>query len=266
MTNLLRVTCVTLMIAGTWPLIAAAQQATEATPPRGGQRGGRGTLAAMGSMPAPQGFSVVLVLGELQGTGAADNVPPAARKALTDMKDFLPYKGYRLLDTQWTLCCGHSAIITRLRGPEDQDYDLELEPNPTETSGKWYVRFSLRNPASGAARSEMSASRETALTQQHAELEAQLKSLQQRYNDNHPEVQKAKARLREIEVQQAQIRSESDRRRLAQTLPGKRTIIDTSFTMDIGETVVVGTSRLQGDKALIALLTAAASTKPTAAR
>jgi hypothetical protein len=41
-------------------------------------------------MPAPQGFSVVLVLGELQGTGAADNVPPAARKALTDMKDFLP--------------------------------------------------------------------------------------------------------------------------------------------------------------------------------
>ena len=100
----------------------------------------------------------------------------------------------------------------------------------------------------------MSASRETALAQQHAELEAQLKSLQQRYNDNHPEVQKAKARLREIEVQQAQIRSESDRRRQAQASPGKRTIIDTSFTMDIGETVVVGTSRLQGDKALIALL------------
>jgi hypothetical protein len=33
--------------------------------------------------------------------------------------------------------------------------------------------------------------------------------------------------------------------------------------MDIGETVVVGTSRLQGDKALIALLTAVASTKAT---
>ena len=91
MTNLLRVTCVTLMIGGTCPLVAAAQQATEAvTPARGGQRGGKGTLAARASMPAPQGFSVVLVLGELQGTGAADNVPPAARKALTDMKDFLP--------------------------------------------------------------------------------------------------------------------------------------------------------------------------------
>ena len=42
-------------------------------------------------------------------------------------------------------------------------------------------------------------------------------------------------------------------------------MIDTSFTMDVGETVVVGTSRLAGgDKALIALLTAVprnASTK-----
>jgi hypothetical protein len=36
--------------------------------------------------------------------------------------------------------------------------------------------------------------------------------------------------------------------------PGR--LIDTSFTMDVGETVVVGTSRLQGDKALIVLLTA----------
>jgi hypothetical protein len=33
-------------------------------------------------------------------------------------------------------------------------------------------------------------------------------------------------------------------------------IIDTTFNMDVGETVVVGTSRLQGDKALIVLLTA----------
>lgn len=36
--------------------------------------------------------------------------------------------------------------------------------------------------------------------------------------------------------------------------PGR--VIDTSFTMDVGETVVVGTSRLEGDKALIVLLTA----------
>ena len=43
-----------------------------------------------------------------------------------------------------------------------------------------------------------------------------------------------------------------------------RPLIDTSFAMDVGETVVVGTSRLPGgDKALIALLTAVPSAKTT---
>jgi hypothetical protein len=37
----------------------------------------------------------------------------------------------------------------------------------------------------------------------------------------------------------------------------KSAIIDSTFSMDIGETVVIGTSSLKGDKALIALLTAA---------
>jgi hypothetical protein len=35
-----------------------------------------------------------------------------------------------------------------------------------------------------------------------------------------------------------------------------RAVIDTSFRMSLGETVVVGTSRLQGSKALVVLLTA----------
>src|SRR5882672_2056739 len=39
----------------------------------------------------PYGFSVVLVLGDMQGGTTAENVPAAARKALSDMKDFLPY-------------------------------------------------------------------------------------------------------------------------------------------------------------------------------
>ena len=52
------------------------------------------------------GFSVVLVVGDSQGAaGANDTVPEAARKALADMKDFLPYKRYQLLDAAWILCC-----------------------------------------------------------------------------------------------------------------------------------------------------------------
>jgi hypothetical protein len=295
MTNLFRGTWLTVVIGGLCPLIAVAQQSIPTpqiatpqsptpqtvpaqvatpqvplpqgetvTPARGGQRG-RLSQSERATMPAPQGFSVVLVLGEMQGTGAAENVPPAARKALADMKDFLPYKTYRLLDTQWTLCCGRSAIATRLRGDEQDYYDLELEPNRTETSGKWYVRFSLRNaPAGGslaAAQPATDDNRMAILTQQRAEVEAQIRNLKQRYNDNHPEVQKARAQLAEIERQQAQLRADTTRRR-AMVRPVNRTVIDTSFTMDIGETVVVGTSRLQGDKALIALLTAVASTKP----
>jgi hypothetical protein len=41
-------------------------------------------------------------------------------------------------------------------------------------------------------------------------------------------------------------------------LQGARAVIDTTFGMNLGETVVVGTSRLQGDTALIVLLTAVA--------
>lgn len=38
--------------------------------------------------------------------------------------------------------------------------------------------------------------------------------------------------------------------------PAERPIIDTSFSIDVGETIVVGTSKLGGDQALIVLFTA----------
>ena len=56
-----------------------------------------------------QGFSMVLVLGDMQAGPAAEGLSPAARKALADMKDFLPYKSYRLLDTVWILSGGISS-------------------------------------------------------------------------------------------------------------------------------------------------------------
>ena len=48
-----------------------------------------------------RGFNVVLLLGDLQGPGYPKPIPEAALRALSDMRDFLPYKGYNLLDTQW---------------------------------------------------------------------------------------------------------------------------------------------------------------------
>ena len=225
-------------------------------------------------MPRPQGFSVVLVLGEMQGTGTTENVPPAARKALVDMKDFLPYKSYRLLDSQWTLCCGQSTIATRLRGVDEQDYELELDPRGSETSGKWNMRFSLREalPSVGrggpASTNAAIADQAATLASQRAELEAKLKLLRERYNDNHPEVQQLKSQIAALDRQTSMVRDQETlkRYRMSNMAGRHRALIDTNFTMDIGETVVVGTSRLQGDKALIALLTAVASIKPASTR
>jgi hypothetical protein len=270
MTNFSSATCVAMAAAFLWPVSIVAQQGESVAAAKAGQRG-RLTAAERAKLPAPQGFSVVLVLGEMQGTGTAENVPPAARKALVDMKDFLPYKSYRLLDSQWTLCCGHSMIATRLRGPEEQDYDLELDPGASETSGKWNVRFTLREAISAAGRGGPASSSNTVtgdraatLTAQRGELEAKLKTLKERYNDTHPEVVQLKSQLDALGRQESMVRTEeaTKRYRMVGIAQRHRALIDTNFTMDIGETVVVGTSRLQGDKALIALLTAVASIKP----
>lgn len=274
MTNLSIARRVLVMTALLWPVSIAAQQETakSSTAPQEQQRG-RLTPAERANLPRPQGFSVVLVLGEMQGTGAAENVPPAARKALVDMKDFLPYKSYRLLDSQWTLCCGQSTIATRLRGVDDQDYELELDPRGSEISGKWNVRFSLREAVLAVGRGGVPSTnaatvdRAAHLAAQRAELETKLKSLKERYNDNHPEVQQVKQQIDTLARQASMVRAEDNLKRYRMTtMAGRhRALIETNFTMDIGETVVVGTSRLQGDKALIALLTAVASIKPATA-
>ena len=113
-----------------------------------------------------QGFSVVLLVGDMQGGESLDGVPAAARKALADTKDFLPYKNYRLLDSQWTLCCsGSTSAITRLRGVDEQEYELELRASPAPAvfdatrppaidPSALSIRFFLREPAGTAAPSK----------------------------------------------------------------------------------------------------------------
>lgn len=243
-------------------LAAAAFAASASVSAQQGQGGSARTLyrgIRPDEGPRPQAFSVVLVLGEMQGTGGSDTVPPAARKALTDVKDFLPYKSYRLLDAQWTLCCGQS-MVTRLRGPEDQDYGLELNPR-SAGSGKWSVHFSLWEPRSAdRADSTVPSSAAAASTIERTILERRLADLRKTNGENHPDVVRLRAQLEELGRTSAARREESMRRTMAVMMP-RRAVIDTSFMMEIGETVVVGTSRLKGDKALIALLTAVAPAK-----
>jgi len=214
---------------------------------------GRTHADADSDKSAPQAFSVVLVVGDNQASVIQDNVPAAARKALADMKDFLPYKGYRLLDTQWTLCCGNSPITSRLRGPEEQEYDLQLSASPVG-QGRVNVRFFL-NEAAGT--SEDSAEARARI----ADIEKQIAALRRQSNsgaggEKAPDQQQRTAQIAALQREAEELRR-AEFKYMPRIAGGRRgAIIDASFRMDVGETVVVGTSRTKGDKALIALLTA----------
>ena len=213
---------------------------------------------------ATYGFSVVLVLGDMQGGATADNVPAAARKALADMKDFLPYKSYRLLDSAWIL--GSDNVSTRLRGADDQEYTLNLSGGASSQDPKTlHLSFQLRDAESGkrntaddesAIQKAQAAGLDQMREMERESLQQKLRDLQAEKGNNHPDVVKAKAQLERLNHQLAELYGQ----RRAKT--GTCCIISTAFTMEIGETVVVGTSRLRGgDKALIALLTAVARSK-----
>ncbi|HVL66852.1 MAG TPA: hypothetical protein VM364_06270 [Vicinamibacterales bacterium] len=163
-----------------------------------------------------RGFNIVLLVGDMQGTSAAvDDLPQGARRALNDMKEFLPYKNYRVVDSQWTSCCTDSPTIHlsgRLQGltgdPSGSDTNLVQRPYmfSAYVSGRndrLQVNFSLHEESSVL-------------------------------------VSKGAGTV--------------------DTTGRGRSVINSSFAMEIGETVVVGTSRLGGGKALIALITAARKT------
>ena len=228
-----------------------------------------------------RGFNIVLLLGDMQGGDAQDNIPVAARKALADMKDFLPYKNYRLLDTQWIIG-GSAPALTRLRGMDDQEYELELRaspaPGPTALSPTGIaVRFLLRDPGDGPAASDRPVlPKETSKAADPTTLEIsrEVFQLERERDDLQIQVTKKRSQVEvgtadPIEVKRMDTQLSAVTRRIADlkqmaasTSAAKmsgRTVIDTSFRMDDGETVVVGTSKVKGGgKALIALLTATA--------
>jgi hypothetical protein len=197
---------------------------------------------AVADAQSQRGFSVVLLLGETQGASAGESLPPAPalRKALSDVKDFLPYKSYRVLDTQWL-----RSGSTRMKGPDDQEYDVDLVadnmplvPGFNEKTGMLQVFFKLREV--GAAENS---GEEFGRSIQAAELEKQRESLQAKMPAAQGAmVQEMKARIAQVEKQIRLLRA--------------RKLIDSKFQMEVGETVVVGTSKIGGgDKGLVVLLT-----------
>lgn len=265
------------------PATPPAQMPVQPTPmPQSGQQparpmpyAGRDTL-----MNSLQGFNIVLLVGESQSSGPSiEDVPPAARKALADMKEFLPFKTYRVLDSQWTLCCsnpGGSFISGRLQGvtAAHSGNEMRLVPRPysfrlgVRADARLYVTFTLtgdaisgrvEQPTINSARLTQLENQLTDLRKEEQALDARISSARAKdLGSSHPDVQnlvaqKDRIRLRIVETMN-QVAGEITHPEVDRS---SRALVDNSFTMDVGETVVVGTSRLGGDKALIAIVTAA---------
>jgi hypothetical protein len=134
-----------------------------------------------------RGFTVTLALGDTQIGRSSGAFTPEAVKALADLKDFLPYKSYSLLDT--ISIFGLDGPHQFLRGQNGQKHEFYM-------GATW----------------------------------------------GSPSTVKVGLRLWDVEP--------SDRK------SASRILIDTTFNLSIGETVVVGTSRIDGNLGLVLLVTA----------
>ncbi len=158
-------------------------------------------LAREDAAPRTQVFQLHLLEGSTAGAVAApSDLPLGASKALEDLRGFLPYKSYRLLDTAWLPTTG--GVQARLVGDGGASYAVDL-------------RF-------------------------------------KRVGDR---------KEKRLFVEFFRMREEGTLPALARP---PRQLIETSFGLEIGETIVVGTSRVDGasDKALVVLLTAVAEAAP----
>ena len=174
-------------------LIAAAVGAqTPAPAPEAPRRDGP-------SVGETQLFQIVLLRGSRKGADDTEGLPKSAEKALNDLRDFLPFKHYQLLDTAIVrMSYGMGGEVTMSPYQVKFSYDRKNE----KISIWWFTVMPARKieqptPPPGPTREGAGIA---------------------------PEAVKP--------------------------------LISTSFQMDRGETVVVGSSKIAGDEALVVLLTA----------
>ena len=219
------------------------------------------------------GYSVVLVVGDTDSAGKSDAVPPAAQKALNDIQAFLPYKHYHLLDSAWMLCCTAfgEMVSGRIDGPDGREYGYSIRTNPAD-AGRLNVHFSLMEAVRAAAGrggatngSEGSAAARAAYSQQLYEATKDRDEARMAYDQakrrqdvglgQENDVKAAELRLTLAEQRIRELQGVFGSRGGAGRAPGT-SLMDNSFYIAPGETVVIGTSRLNGGQALVALLTA----------
>ena len=146
-----------------------------------------------------QNLQILLLSASLKPSATAGpEIPENAQKALNDLKKFLPFKSYQLVDGAWLSATEGNSAQGRLAGSNGVAYKVELRfrsTGDTEPPTLFVDRFRLEQ-----------------------EMVVQMKEGPQF---------------------------------------GGRRLIDTTFSVKEGETIVVGTSKADGvDGALVVLLTA----------
>jgi len=168
-------------------------------------------LAKEDGVPFTQSFQVLLLSASTKAQSSGAEIPANVQKALADLKGFLPFKSYQLLDAVW------------MRATQDRPAEGHVA---TGRGGPDYrVRLRFRNLGSPQDRS----------------LFVDAFSLMEE-----PSAPKPPA--------------PEEKKGEAATPRPSRSLIDTSFGLKEGETIVVGTSKVDGaDEALVVLLTAVPS-------
>jgi len=218
-------------------------------------------LQAADLPPAAQAFQLVLLDAHRTGTGIPDGLPASARKALADVAEFLPYGRFDLLAPVAFVRTTHDARLT-VASDDEVSYELELafrgdarKPGAELLVEGFRLRLVPAEPIlvalaaqpgfAGGARlpsrapaAAGGAPPPTAATAPHAVTP--------------PPGSAAPGAA-------ADARGDSPAPAAAVTPPPTvaENLLSTSFSIRKGETVVVGTSKLDGnDRALVVLLTA----------
>lgn len=179
---------IALLLMTALPLVASDTEAPEApaATPKPSSHGGRTQL-----------FQVILLRGSTSGPEELVGLPKNAEKAIRDVRDFLPFKSYKLLDSGLVRIEEGMDGSVRLEGVAPQQYDVRVAWQ--EKGAKLSIWHFAVMPV----------------------------------------------RLKSAPPLPPGVAPEAD-----------RPLITTAFSIDVGETIVVGSSKLGGDQALVILFTA----------
>jgi hypothetical protein len=83
-------------------------------------------LAKEDRSPGTQRFQILLLAGTTKPGASGPEIPANAEKALADLKQFLPFKSYRLVDAAWLSGTEGQSTRGRLAGSGGVAYDVTL--------------------------------------------------------------------------------------------------------------------------------------------